>query len=148
MIFDSETARVLNALRVSSMQSCAAAASSLSAVPRRMLRFLRIFILVGLAARKSHKTLLTLDLRRFPTGGDADAAPEAPVAHNPALDQAYIQSLLNRPDRMTWDEYKEKHKEQLSDRLGAGVEREQAEYRKMLDQERNRKVASLLSPSS
>jgi hypothetical protein len=130
------------------MQSCAAAASSLSAVRRRMLRFLRIFILVGLAARKSHNTLLTLDLRRFPTGGDADAAPEAPVAHNPALDQAYIQSLLNRPDRMTWDEYKEKHKEQLSDRLGAGVEREQAEYRKMLDQERNRKVASLLSPSS
>ena len=113
-----------------------------------MLRFLHTFILVRLAARKSHYTLLTLDLRRFPTGGDADAAPEAPVAHNPALDQAYIQSLLNRPDRMTWDEYKEKHKEQLSDRLGAGVEREQAEYRKMLDQERNRKVASLLSPTS
>jgi hypothetical protein len=37
-------------------------------------------------------------------------------------------------------QYKEKHKEQLGDRLGAGAEREQAEYRKMLDAERNRKV--------
>ena len=47
----------------------------------------------------------------------------------------------DRPERMTWEEYKEKHKGQLGDRLGAGVEREQLEYRKMLDEERNRKVS-------
>jgi hypothetical protein len=41
---------------------------------------------------------------------------------------------------LSWDEYKEKHKEQLGDRLGAGVERETQEFRKMLDAERNKKV--------
>lgn len=50
--------------------------------------------------------------------------------------------LLNRPERLSWDEYREKHKEQLGDRLGAGVEREQQEYRKMLDAERSRKVGA------
>jgi len=81
--------------------------------------------------------------RRYPTGGGGGGeAPEVAIKGDPALDQAYIQSLLNRPERMSWDEYKEKHKDQLSDRLGAGMERESLEYRKKLDQERNSKVTS------
>mmetsp|Transcript_89656 Transcript_89656/g.131220 ORF Transcript_89656/g.131220 Transcript_89656/m.131220 type:complete len:85 (-) Transcript_89656:295-549(-) len=68
---------------------------------------------------------------RYPTGGGGGGeAPEVAIKGDPALDQAYIQSLLNRPERMSWDEYKEKHKDQLSDRLGAGMERESLEYRK------------------
>ena len=43
---------------------------------------------------------------------------------------------------MSWEDFKEKHKEQLSDRLGSGIEKEQADYRRLLDEERNRKVRS------
>ena len=42
---------------------------------------------------------------------------------------------------MTWEEYKEKHKDQLNERLGMG-DKEQANYRRMLDEERNKKVNS------
>jgi hypothetical protein len=48
--------------------------------------------------------------------------------------------LLHVPQpRMTWEEYKEKHKDQLNERLGMG-DKEQATYRRMLDEERNKKV--------
>ena len=42
--------------------------------------------------------------------------------------------------RLTWDEYREKHKKQFEDRLGNGVQREQADYRRMLDEERKLKA--------
>ena len=42
--------------------------------------------------------------------------------------------------RLTWEEYREKHKKQFEDRLGHGVQREQADYRRMLDEERKLKV--------
>lgn len=44
---------------------------------------------------------------------------------------------------MSWEEYKEKHKDQLSDKMGMGIEREQAEYRKQLDEERELRVGPL-----
>lgn len=34
--------------------------------------------------------------------------------------------LLEQKPRMSWEEYKEKHKDQLQDKMGMGVEREQA----------------------
>ena len=78
--------------------------------------------------------------RNMGGGGGGEAPEEKPMAGDPKADAAYIQALINRPERLTWEEYKEKHKDQLNDRLGAGVEREQLEYRKMLDAERNSKV--------
>ncbi len=42
---------------------------------------------------------------RFPTGGGGGEAPEEPATkHTQQFEQAYIQSLLNRPERMSWEE--------------------------------------------
>ncbi len=56
-------------------------------------------------------------------------------------EQKHLEYLLQpiKP-RLTWEEYREKHKKQFEDRLGAGVQREQADYRRMLDEERKLKV--------
>uniref|UniRef100_A0A6U6C1H7 Uncharacterized protein n=1 Tax=Guillardia theta TaxID=55529 RepID=A0A6U6C1H7_GUITH len=61
--------------------------------------------------------------------------------HTSEFEQKYIESLINRKPRMSWEDFKEKHKEQLSDRLGSGIEKEQADYRRLLDEERNRKLS-------
>ncbi len=53
--------------------------------------------------------------------------------------------LLHVPQpRISWEDYKEKHKDQLNERMGMG-EKEQANYRRMLDDERKQKVSSILS---
>ncbi len=44
--------------------------------------------------------------------------------------------------RLSWEEYKEKHKSKFEDRLG-GVQKQQADYRRLLDEERRQKVACL-----
>jgi hypothetical protein len=46
--------------------------------------------------------------------------------------------------RLSWEEYKEKHKKQFEDRLGTGIQKEQADYRRMLDDERKLKVWEIL----
>ncbi len=51
-----------------------------------------------------------------------------------------MQYLMKPVQRMTWEEFKEKHKEQLQDRMGDRVEKESKEYREMLDEERRTKV--------
>ena len=81
---------------------------------------------------------------RFPTGGD-DLGPvqDDGFKHSAEYEAKQIEILLNQKPRMSWEEYKEKHKEQLEDKMGAGVEREQANYRRMLDEERNKKVAAV-----
>eukprot|EP00282_Hemiselmis_andersenii_P022657 CAMPEP_0172002814 /NCGR_PEP_ID=MMETSP1041-20130122/3606_1 /TAXON_ID=464988 /ORGANISM="Hemiselmis andersenii, Strain CCMP439" /LENGTH=130 /DNA_ID=CAMNT_0012656551 /DNA_START=63 /DNA_END=452 /DNA_ORIENTATION=- len=73
-------------------------------------------------------------------GGDTERE-ELAMKHSAEFEQKQIEMLLAPSNRMSWEEYKEKHKEQLEDRLGAGVERDQAAYRKMLDAERNAKLA-------
>lgn len=78
---------------------------------------------------------------RFPSGGGDDApSQDDGFKHSAEYEAKQIEMLLNQKPRMSWEEYKEKHKEQLEDKMGAGVEREQANYRKMLDEERNKKV--------
>ena len=78
-------------------------------------------------------------MRQLPRAhAHACARARAAQSANSAADAAAFSSC---------SQYKEKHKEQLSDRLGAGTERDQLEYRKMLDEERNRKV-ELLSCSA
>ncbi|EKX49221.1 hypothetical protein GUITHDRAFT_136365 [Guillardia theta CCMP2712] len=74
-----------------------------------------------------------------PQFNSQEAEEDYPVRHTSEFEQKYIESLINRKPRMSWEDFKEKHKEQLSDRLGSGIEKEQADYRRLLDEERNRK---------
>jgi hypothetical protein len=60
------------------------------------------------------------------------------------FEQKQLELLHVAQPRMTWEEYKEKHKDQLNERMGMG-EKEQANYRRMLDDERKQKVNSILS---
>lgn len=55
------------------------------------------------------------------------------------------QYLMKPSERMTWEEYREKHKEKL-DRMGDGVERESKKHREMLDEERRLKVSAQPAP--
>ena len=77
------------------------------------------------------------------TGGGGTSAPapeEASIKRSVEYEQKQLEMLLNQKPRPTWEEYKERHKDQLEDRMGMGVEREQLAYRRMLDAERNSKV--------
>lgn len=55
--------------------------------------------------------------------------------------QAHINRLLEPSKRLSWEEFKEKHKNQLEDRMGHGIERETKQHREMLDEERRNKLA-------
>ncbi len=60
------------------------------------------------------------------------------------FEQKQLELLQVPQPRISWEEYKEKHKDQLNERMGMG-EKEQANYRRMLDDERKRKVNVILS---
>ena len=66
-------------------------------------------------------------------------------AHSPPR-SSQIRLLLEQPARLSWEEYREKHKNQLSDKMGGG-DAEQAEYRKQLDEERENRVPLPLTPN-
>mmetsp|Transcript_8290 Transcript_8290/g.18862 ORF Transcript_8290/g.18862 Transcript_8290/m.18862 type:complete len:204 (-) Transcript_8290:96-707(-) len=72
---------------------------------------------------------------------DEDYPEDNGTRHTSEFEQKYIESLINQKPRMSWEDFKEKHKEQLQDRLGSGIEKEQADYRRLLDEERNRKLS-------
>ncbi len=55
------------------------------------------------------------------------------------FEQKQLELLQVPQPRISWEEYKEKHKDQLNERMGMG-EKEQANYRRMLDDERKKKV--------
>jgi hypothetical protein len=55
--------------------------------------------------------------------------------------QRHINRLLEPSKRLSWEEFKEKHKDQLEDRMGQGIERETKKHREMLDEERRNKLA-------
>mmetsp|Transcript_35066 Transcript_35066/g.86236 ORF Transcript_35066/g.86236 Transcript_35066/m.86236 type:complete len:186 (-) Transcript_35066:274-831(-) len=87
--------------------------------------------------RSSNKT------PRFPAPSDPTDRDDGDkgVLHSSEFEQKQIEMLLAPSNRLTWEEYKEKHKSQLEDRMGAGVEAESREYRKQLDAERNAKLS-------
>ena len=60
---------------------------------------------------------------------------------DPNAQQRHIETLLQPAARLTWEEFKEKHRGQLEDRLGSGLERESLRHREMLDGERHRKLS-------
>mmetsp|Transcript_11773 Transcript_11773/g.26428 ORF Transcript_11773/g.26428 Transcript_11773/m.26428 type:complete len:203 (+) Transcript_11773:70-678(+) len=74
-------------------------------------------------------------------GGGAPGPDEGGMKHSAHFEAEEIRILLEQKPRMSWEEYKEKHKDQLSDKMGMGIEREQAEYRKQLDEERELRLA-------
>ncbi len=76
-------------------------------------------------------------------GGDDDRQDEGAFKHSAEYEAKQIELLLNQKPRISWEEYKEKHKDQLEDKMGLGVEREQADYRRKLDEERNKKVSGI-----
>ena len=61
------------------------------------------------------------------------------------FEQKQLEMLHVPQPRMTWEEYKEKHKDQLNERMGMG-DKEQASYRRMLDEERKRRVCGVFCP--
>lgn len=64
--------------------------------------------------RSSNKT------PRFNAGGeeDLDLKQDAGVSHSSEFEQRQIEILMQPTNRLTWEEYKEKHKSQLEDRMG------------------------------
>ena len=76
-------------------------------------------------------------------GGDDDRQDDGAFKHSAEYEAKQIELLLNQKPRISWEEYKEKHKDQLEDKMGMGVEREQADYRRKLDEERNKKVRAI-----
>jgi hypothetical protein len=55
--------------------------------------------------------------------------------------QKHIEMLLAPSTRLSWEEFKEKHKDALEDRMGKGIEKETRQHREMLDEERRDKLA-------
>eukprot|EP00277_Geminigera_cryophila_P015449 CAMPEP_0179457068 /NCGR_PEP_ID=MMETSP0799-20121207/40936_1 /TAXON_ID=46947 /ORGANISM="Geminigera cryophila, Strain CCMP2564" /LENGTH=102 /DNA_ID=CAMNT_0021257585 /DNA_START=36 /DNA_END=341 /DNA_ORIENTATION=- len=60
---------------------------------------------------------------------------------DPEILQRHIELLMMPSQRLSWEEFREKHKDQLEDRMGKGIEKETKKHRTTLDDERRSKLA-------